>query len=220
MPDDPADDPAPDLARLRRDYANPPLDAATLHDDPLIELASWVDTAVAAGVVEPNAMTLATVDGDGQPSARIVLLRGLDHGLVFFTNYDSRKGAELTANPRAAVVLCWLALARQVRVTGVCERVSDAASDRYWSSRPTGSRVVSAASPQSSVLADAADLDTRIAQVRHRHPDGQVPRPVHWGGYRLRPDTVEFWLGRPDRRHERIRYRRNNTGWSTVRLAP
>lgn len=211
---------ATDLAHLRREYANPPLDPATLADDPLTELRSWVAAAVAAGVTEPNAMTLATVDARQRPSARVVLLRGLDDGLVFFTNYHSRKGEDLAHNPHAAVVMCWLELARQVRVTGTCERVSQADSDAYWRTRPPGSRLVSAASPQSRVLADAAELDLRIDDLRRRHPDGQVPRPAHWGGFRLVPDAVEFWVGRPDRRHERINYRRADGGWSTERLAP
>lgn len=204
----------------RRGYTNPPLDPAVLADDPLIEVASWIAAATAAGVAEPNAMTLATVDAAHRPSVRVVLLRGLDHGLVFFTNYDSRKGADLATNSAAAAVLCWLELARQVRVAGTCTRVSDAESDRYWESRPAGSRLVSAASPQSRVITDAAELDGRIDDLRRRHPDGRVPRPAHWGGYRLRPDTVEFWVGRPDRRHARIRYRRGDTGWITERLAP
>lgn len=210
-----------DLTRHRRDYDNAPLDPGALDDDPLIELRRWVDLAAAAGVTEPNAMTLATVDAHAHPNARVVLLRGLDHGLVFFTNYDSRKGRELATNPHAAAVLCWLDLARQIRVTGTCVRLPGDDSDHYWHSRPAGSRLVSAASPQSSVLVDVAELDRRIEQLRRQHPDGEVPRPAHWGGYRLLPDTVEFWLGRPDRRHERLRYRRpGGDGWLVERLAP
>jgi pyridoxamine 5'-phosphate oxidase len=209
-----------DLAHLRREYANSPLDPTTLADDPLTELRSWLDAAAAGGVTEPNAMTLATVDARQRPTARVVLLRGLDRGLVFFTNYASRKGTDLAHNPHAAVVLCWLELARQVRVTGTCERVSDAESDRYWRTRPPESRLVSAASPQSRVLADGAELALRIDDLRQRHPDGHVPRPAHWGGFRLVPDAVEFWVGRPDRRHDRISFRRGDGGWSTERLAP
>lgn len=208
------------LAGTRRDYRNPPLDPATLAGDPLVQLRAWLDAAVDAGVVEPDAMTLATVDPDGRPSARVVLLRGLDEGLVFYTNYESRKGRDLAGNPHAAAVLCWLELARQVRVTGTCGRVSDAESDRYWASRPLGARLAAAASPQSSVIADTTELERGIERLRRLHPDGQVPRPRHWGGYRLRPDAVEFWLGRPDRRHERVRYRRRAGRWIIERLAP
>jgi pyridoxamine 5'-phosphate oxidase len=209
-----------DIARLRRDYRNRPLDLAAMATDPLDELRGWVDGAVAAGVTEPNAMTIATVDADGAPSARIVLLRGLDDGLVFYTNYDSAKGRDLARDPRAAAVLWWVDLARQVRVTGTCARVAEAASDAYWRSRPAGSRLSAAASPQSRVISDPAELTDRIARLRARHPDGEVPRPRHWGGYRLRPDVVEFWQGRPDRLHERVRFRRRADGWVVERLAP
>ncbi|HSJ43388.1 MAG TPA: pyridoxamine 5'-phosphate oxidase [Euzebyales bacterium] len=208
------------VRHLRREYRNPPLDEADLSEDPLLQIGRWVDAAVDAGVTEPNAMTVATVGADGAPSARVVLLRGLDDGLVFYTSYRSRKGRELAADPRAAAVLCWLDLSRQIRVTGTCARVTAAESDAYWASRPPGSRLSAAASPQSSVIDDAEELTRRVAALRARHPDGDVPRPDHWGGFRLRPDAVELWQGRPDRLHERLRYRRDGGTWIVERLAP
>jgi pyridoxamine 5'-phosphate oxidase len=180
------------VRHLRRDYRNPPLDEADLADDPLLQIGRWVDAAVDAGVTEPNAMTVATVGADGGPSV----------------------------DPRAAAVLCWVDLSRQIRVTGTCARVTAAESDAYWASRPPGSRLSAAASPQSSVIDDAEELTRRVAALRERYPDGDVPRPDHWGGFRLRPDAVELWQGRPDRLHERLRYRRDGDTWIVERLAP
>jgi len=208
------------LEQLRREYRTAPLQRAALADDPLVELKAWLEHAIAAGVTEPNAMTLCTADAAGRPSARVVLLKGLDDGLVFYTNYRSRKSRELEVNPHAALVFNWLDLARQVRVTGVCTRTSAEQSDAYWASRPPRSRLSAAVSPQSSVIADDEDLRRRIDELEAAHPDGDIPRPRHWGGIRLRPDAVEFWQGRPDRLHQRFRYRRSGDGWLIDRLAP
>lgn len=214
------DDVVADPAWLRREYRNPPLRRDDLYDDPLRQFAHWFDHAVASGITEPNAMTLATVDDAGRPSARVVLLKGIDGGFVFYTNLRSRKGRELDHNPYAALVFNWLDLARQIRVTGICERVADATSDAYWASRPPGSRLSAAASPQSDVLTDARDLQRRLDELTTCHPDGDVPRPRHWGGVRVVPHEVEFWQGRPDRLHERFVYRRVDTRWTIDRLAP
>jgi pyridoxamine 5'-phosphate oxidase len=197
------------------------VDEASFLDDPMAQLRAWLDEA-ARVVPEPRAMTLATADAKGRPSARVVLLRGLDdRGLTFFTNRESRKGDELAANPRAAAVLHWWELGRQVRVEGAVELASADESETYWRSRPRGSRIAAWASPQSRPLADRAELDARVSEADDRFPSDDVPLPAHWGGYRIVPDAVEFWSHRDDRLHDRIRYRRGEDGcWSRERLAP
>jgi pyridoxamine 5'-phosphate oxidase len=217
----PMTDRVTDLARLRSDYRRASLDVAGLDPDPLAQFAAWLDEAIRAEVPEPTAMTLATADAHGRPTARIVLLKGIDaRGFVFYTHYDSAKGRDIAANPRAALVWFWAPLERQARVEGSVEVVDAAASDTYFASRPRGSRVSAAASPQSAEIADRAWLEARVAEVERAHPGDDVPRPERWGGYRVVPAAVEFWQGRPSRLHDRIRYTRDGDAWSRARLAP
>jgi pyridoxamine 5'-phosphate oxidase len=210
-----------DLAALRRDYARSVLREADAHHDPIRQFESWFADAIAAQVLEPNAMTLATATRDGVPSARIVLLKGVDaQGFVFFTDYRSRKGAELAENPLAALVFLWKEIERQVRISGAVARVTLAESEAYYRSRPVGSRLGAWASHQSAVIASREELEARLRDVRARFVDGDVPLPPHWGGYRVVPDEVEFWQGRPDRLHDRLRYERSDAGWIVNRLSP
>ena len=210
------------MSRLRREYAGQGLAESDLDSDPLVDLGHWLRTAISAGVHEPNAMVLATSSADAVPSARLVLLKGLDErGLTFFTNYGSRKAAELDANPHCALVLPWHALDRQVRVEGVAERVSRAATSAYFSARPREAQLGAWASPQSQVVPDRDFLERRYAECVERWPaDTPVPTPDGWGGYRVLPFTVELWQGRPGRLHDRLRYRRSGEGWTVERLAP
>jgi len=198
------------------------VDITDLDAEPLRQIAAWLDAARAAGQPMPEAMTIATATSDGVPSARLVVLRGLRRGLVFFTDCDSDKGAELAANPRAAAVLHWLVPAhRQVRVAGPVERVTEDEADEYWDSRAPAVRLSAAAWRQSHVVASRAVLESQVQQMRRRHPGGAgVPRPRRWGGFRLLPARVEFWQESPDGLHDRIRYRRSGGGWVTERLSP
>ena len=199
------------------------MDVNDLDADPLRQLGGWLDAARAAGQPMPEAMTIASATSDGVPSARLVVLRGLHRGLVFFTDGESDKGAELTANPRAAAVLHWLAPAhRQVRVAGAVERASEDEADRYWSTRSHDARLTAAASRQSRVVASRSVLETQVRELGQRYPGGAgVPRPLRWGGFRVRPDRAEFWQEAPDGLHDRIRYRRaDDGGWVRERLSP
>jgi len=206
----------------RIDYDTVGLDVADVVADPLAQWWRWFHDAEAAACVEPNAMVVATVDDAGHPDARNVLARGADErGVVFFTNYESDKSRQMSATPAAAGVFSWLALHRQVRFRGAVERVSSAESDGYFASRPRASQLGAWASPQSQVLVDRAELEARLAEVMTRFGDADIPRPPHWGGWRLVPDIVEFWQGRPSRLHDRLRYRRQPDGvWVIERLAP
>ncbi len=212
---------APSFEELRIEYADAPFDRSDLGDDPFAQLGKWIDDAAAAGVIEPNAFVLATTGPEGRPAARAVLLKGLDAGgLTFFTNYHSRKGQELARNPLASATFVWTPIRRQVRVEGRAEMVAPEVADAYFASRPPEARLASAASPQSEVVESRQVLEARLAQVRSQFPDGNVPRPSHWGGYQLIPDCFEFWQGREARFHDRFRYTIVAGGWQIERLAP
>lgn len=210
-----------DLTHRRTDYTAGTLEAHDLDPDPFTQFGRWLEVALSADLIEPNGMTLSTVGQDGRPSSRVVLLRGYSReGLVFYTNYDSRKGRELAHNPFACLGFWWPPLERQIRVEGRVERVSPEQSDAYFASRPYESQLGSAASPQSQEIASRAVLEERIARLRERYPQA-VPRPAHWGGFRLVPDRFEFWQGRKSRLHDRFAYIQEPDGsWKLARLAP
>ncbi|WP_175772066.1 pyridoxamine 5'-phosphate oxidase [Paraburkholderia phenazinium] len=210
------------LAELRKNYSLGSLDVADADPNPFRQFETWFAQAVEAKLPEPNTMTLATVDSRGRPSARIVLIKGVDErGFVFFTNYESRKGRELTNNPHASLLFYWIELERQVRIEGTVVKTSQAESDQYFQSRPLGSRIGAWASEQSQVIESRAVLEARERAISAQYGE-HPPRPPHWGGYRLVPDAIEFWQGRPSRLHDRLLYTREAQGgdWQIARLSP
>ncbi len=209
------------LWSLGEQYAGARLDVATVAPDPIAQFRTWFAEAEATGQRNVNAMTLATVDPAGRPSARMVLLKEIDaRGFVFYSNYESRKAGDLGTNPYAALLFYWLPLDRQVRIEGVTERIDAADSDAYFATRPLESRIGAIASPQSRVIASREDLEARVAAARAASGDAP-PRPAHWGGYRVIPERIEFWQGQASRLHDRVRYQRDGDGgWQVDRLAP
>ncbi len=210
-----------ELHSMRREYDSGTLREQEMAADPMVMFARWLEEAIAGGIDEPNAMTLATATPGGRPSARVVLLKEMRaDGFAFFTNYLSRKGEELRANPQAALVFDWHVMARQVRIEGVVEQLPPEESDAYYLSRPENARIGAWSSPQSNIVHGRAELDALQREVERRFEQEALPRPAHWGGYLVRPERIEFWHGRPDRMHDRLVYVSGVGGWSLQRLAP
>jgi pyridoxamine 5'-phosphate oxidase len=210
-----------DLSEFRKEYAAHGIDRHELLDHPLAQFKAWFEQAKTAGVIEPNAMVLSTLGRDGFPSSRTVLLKAADErGFSFFTNYDSKKGEEIAANPRVTLLFPWFSLERQIHITGLLTRTSEEESVTYFARRPYGSQLGALASNQSDIIADRKVLEARLADLKAKHPEGQVPKPPHWGGYRLAPTCFEFWQGRTNRLHDRFHYTLNKGAWDIVRLSP
>jgi pyridoxamine 5'-phosphate oxidase len=207
---------------LRQSYDRGFLLEHEVNPNPILQFQAWLQDAVAAQILEPNAMTLATVTAEGKPSARIVLLKDFDErGFVFYTNFQSRKGQELNQTPTAALVFWWDKLERQIRIEGSITKVSEAEADEYFQSRPKGSRLGAWVSHQSQIIEGREGLEHRLSVLEQEYDDRPIPRPANWGGYRLAPNTFEFWQGRPNRLHDRLCYRqKNSTGWTIERLSP
>ena len=210
-----------DLSDHRKEYATHGLDRDELHSDPLVQFKLWFEQAKTAGIIEPNAMVLGTVDAAGAPHSRTVLLKAADdRGLTFFTNYHSRKGSQLDREPRASLLFPWYGLERQIHISGRVTRTSEEESVAYFAKRPYGSQLGALASEQSEIIADRAVLESRLAELKAKYPEGRVPKPQNWGGYRLIPDSYEFWQGRINRLHDRFLYTLNGKNWEIKRLSP
>ncbi|WP_374164930.1 pyridoxamine 5'-phosphate oxidase [Arcticibacter sp. MXS-1] len=210
------------IQNLRQEYRAATLSETEVAPDPISQFSKWFSEALASSLTEPNAMTLATATADGKPSARIMLLKGFEErGFIFYTNYLSRKGQEITKNPYASLVFFWQELERQVRIEGILEKIDEKESERYFHSRPRGSQIGAHASPQSREIAGRQVLEKNIEQLEEKYKDGaEIPKPPHWGGYIVKPTFVEFWQGGRGRVHDRIAYRLENNTWKIVRLAP
>lgn len=209
------------LSEIRKEYTLKSLDIKDVSLDPLRQFSHWFQEAVDAEALEVNAMCLSTLGINGYPNGRIVLLKEVDHGFVFFTNYESEKGQELAALPKASLTFFWAELERQVRVSGDLEKISSAESDAYFFSRPLGSQIGAWTSPQSKAIPDREFLEKRLQEMEQRFSEEKLSRPPHWGGYRLNPIQIEFWQGRPSRLHDRIRYEKSESeNWIISRLAP
>lgn len=210
-----------DLSDFRKEYAAHGVDRHELLDDPLPQFKAWFEQAKTAGVIEPNAMVLSTIGLDGFPSSRTVLLKAADErGFSFFTNYSSKKGAEIAAHPQATLLFPWYSLERQIHITGSLVKTSEEESVAYFQRRPYGSQLGALASDQSDIIADRRVLEVKLAELKARYPEGQVPKPPHWGGYRLIPTRFEFWQGRTNRLHDRFQYTQRAGRWDIVRVSP
>ena len=210
-----------EIANIRREWSSRKLDESNVSSNPFGQFSEWMREAIDADILDPNAMTLATADKSGVPSARIVLLKSIDEkGLVFYTNYESKKAKDLLENPRASVVLFWKELERQIRVIGTVEKISQKESEEYFTTRPYESQIGAWASKQSSELKGRESLEKKFVEIKSKYPEGKVPLPDFWGGFRIIPEQFEFWQGRPSRLHDRIAYIKEKVKWKIVRLAP